>query len=352
MVMADASGRWLLNVLDAASFSCILVAIEEYGRSVAHAGPTMSPQAQLGFLCTGVVLSFLGRKGPKMWHGLWDWVTRESLKQEIAKLKSELTAAKRQSVEIPVSSLQVLSLLGGRPSNAAELVWNWRRMVTNAHGAAKQEKITFAEALVRDASYPDLRPHLRESIRKEIEGLQLRPPTGVVVDPLFSQVLEDVDRIAKDWGLTTEPSDKVALTESQKQPSDEERIKITLPLPGEPLIDKQPLGPSAFSYEVRGKLKSLPQGCEIWLLTADDRAERYWPQGFRRVQYKEQTGDWQGRVHAGNSPLRVIALVAPPTSQQLFRYFQKRGDETGYHSPLDRIPEECQNIASVQTRVP
>jgi hypothetical protein len=131
---------------------------------------------------------------------------------------------------------------------------------------------------------------------------------------------------------------------------EEEKITITLPQRGEALIDKQPLGPASFSHLVRGKLKSLPEGHMIWLLTADDRTEHYWPQGFYPVQYDQQTGEWHGRIHAGRSPLRIVALIAPPTSQQLFRYFQKRGDETKFFSPLDKIPAECQNVASVQTR--
>jgi hypothetical protein len=134
--------------------------------------------------------------------------------------------------------------------------------------------------------------------------------------------------------------------------SDADKIKITLPKHAETLIDKQPLGPNSFSYIVRGTLKSLPDGHMIWLLTADDQTEQYWPQGFQSVQYNQQTGEWQGRVHVGRSPLRIVALVAPPTSQQLFRYFQSRGDETKVYSPLDRIPEECDNIATVQTRIP
>jgi hypothetical protein len=142
-------------------------------------------------------------------------------------------------------------------------------------------------------------------------------------------------------------------TESAQEadPPDGERIKITLPQQGEALIDKQPLGPASFSYIVRGQLKSLPEGHTIWLLTADERTEQYWPQGFETVQYNEQTGLWQGRIHAGNSPLRVVALVAPPTSQQLFRYFQKRGNETKIYAPLDRIPAECRNVTTVQTRL-
>ena len=90
--MADTSGNWLSNVLDTASFCFILVAIEEFGRSVASVGPTMSPRAQFGFFFGGVALSFLGKKGGKAWHGLWDWLTSKSLKEEIARLKVEIAA--------------------------------------------------------------------------------------------------------------------------------------------------------------------------------------------------------------------------------------------------------------------
>jgi hypothetical protein len=131
--------------------------------------------------------------------------------------------------------------------------------------------------------------------------------------------------------------------------TDDQKVQITLPLHGQSLSDPQPLGPNSVSYVVRGKLKSLPEGHKIWLITADERAELYWPQTFYPVQFNKETGDWHGRVNPGRSPLQVFAVVAPPTSQDLFRYFQKRGDETKRFVPLNRIPPECRNVASVQT---
>jgi hypothetical protein len=137
---------------------------------------------------------------------------------------------------------------------------------------------------------------------------------------------------------------------------DEEKIKITLPSNGEALIDKQPLGQS-FSYAVRGTLKSLPEGCKIWLLTSDQ--DKYWPQTFYLAQYGEATGNWEGRIHTGSNRLRIIALVASPTSQQFFRYYQKVGnlrqrnqEKTPCYEPLDAIPAECRNLASVNTQTP
>jgi hypothetical protein len=130
-------------------------------------------------------------------------------------------------------------------------------------------------------------------------------------------------------------------------------IQITHPRPGEMLTDPQPLGSDSVSYIVRGKLKSLPEEHSIWLLTQDERSGQVWPQGFYPVQFDEQTGEWHGRVNVlGRSLLRLYAVVAPPTSQDLFRYFQKRGDETRHFVPLNRVPPECRNIHSVQARVP
>jgi len=141
--------------------------------------------------------------------------------------------------------------------------------------------------------------------------------------------------------------------------SEEEKIKITLPLDGEALTGEKRLGPNSVSYAVHGTLKSLPADCEIWLITTDKRTRQYWPQGFADVHYDRPTGTWRGEVHSGRSPLQVVAVVAPPTSQQLFRYYQKLGDlrqqkneSKPWHQPLDAIPAECRNVASVNTQEP
>jgi hypothetical protein len=47
------------------------------------------------------------------------------------------------------------------------------------------------------------------------------------------------------------------------------KIKIVSPRPQEPLSDPQPLGPG-HSFVVRGTLKKLPKGHEIWVMTQDD----------------------------------------------------------------------------------
>ena len=127
---------------------------------------------------------------------------RTRASQRVEPPLSEIPAAEQKVAQ------QKLPLGPLVPPNAAELVWNWRRMVTNAHNIAREENISFPEALIRDPSFPDLRPHLRESVRNAIEGVHIwRLPQGTLtpMDPLFNAVLEDVDRTAKQWGLPTEP---------------------------------------------------------------------------------------------------------------------------------------------------
>jgi hypothetical protein len=141
-----------------------------------------------------------------------------------------------------------------------------------------------------------------------------------------------------------------------------QQIKITFPRSGEVLDGKKPLG-KGFSYEVRGKLKHLPKGHEIWLLVRDEFSTRVWPQGFERVQFDSSDGSWRGRINpalSGPTNVTIIAVVAPPTSRDFFQYFQRVGDRTRTmpspdgpsYEPLARVPPECTNVAEVQAKKP
>ena len=132
-----------------------------------------------------------------------------------------------------------------------------------------------------------------------------------------------------------------------------QRIKITHPRPQEILTDPEPLG-SGFAYPVRGTLRRLPKGHQIWLLNQDDSKGFVWPQGFFAVEYNPIDRTWFGKISgSGNPNVRIVAVVAPPTSQDFFKYFQKLGPMRGYQfEPLPRIPPECVNQDSVQARIP
>jgi hypothetical protein len=131
------------------------------------------------------------------------------------------------------------------------------------------------------------------------------------------------------------------------------QIQITSPRPMEALTDRQPLG-QMWQFPVRGTLKRLPGDHEIWLLNQDEKTGLLRPQGFSIVKYDPDQGIWHGMVCSNEHvSLRIIAVVAPPTSCDFFRYFQHIGQQRDYtFEPLKRIPPECRNMASVQTNVP
>jgi hypothetical protein len=132
-----------------------------------------------------------------------------------------------------------------------------------------------------------------------------------------------------------------------------QRIKITHPRPNETLTDPEPLG-QARAFPIRGTLKKLPAHHEIWLLTQDEASERLWPQGFYNVKYDHQQQTWVGKINgSGRKNVKIIAVVAPPTSQDFFRYYQHLGGLRGNQfEPLSRVPAECRNQTSVQAQIP
>jgi hypothetical protein len=130
------------------------------------------------------------------------------------------------------------------------------------------------------------------------------------------------------------------------------RIEITSPEPRTPLQGKRSDG-TTFSYEVTGKLKRLPDKHEVWLLTQDELSGKVWPQGFSRVQFNPERGTWTGRI--GGTPgqsVKIVAVVAPPTSVDFFRYYQEICNRGAEYEPLRDVPFECTNRASVQAVLP
>jgi hypothetical protein len=129
-------------------------------------------------------------------------------------------------------------------------------------------------------------------------------------------------------------------------------ISIVHPRPNEVLTEPEPLG-SGLCFPIRGRLKYLPKGHEIWILSQDEVSGLVWPQGFFAVQYDPSEGTWLGKISgSGKQNVKIVAVVAPPTSQDYFRYFQEMGNKNNYqYRPLKRIPPECRNQAHVQARI-
>jgi hypothetical protein len=132
------------------------------------------------------------------------------------------------------------------------------------------------------------------------------------------------------------------------------KIRITVPQQREKpetLQDAQAWGQD-YSFGVEGTLRHLPKEHQIWLLTQDESSGQVRPQGFSSVTYNPDNKRWLGRVIARpGSRVKVVAVVAPPTSHDFFTYYQKHGSKTNW-APLERIPAECSNQHAVQAIAP
>jgi hypothetical protein len=132
----------------------------------------------------------------------------------------------------------------------------------------------------------------------------------------------------------------------------DDQIQITFPPNGGVLGNQQPKWGKGFSYVVRGTLKQRPHDHTIWLLNAnkpDIRAAQR-PQDPAEVTYDEKNGEWEGRVFLPYSQTStfVNAVVAPPTSQQFFIYYQQYGES----KPMAGIPIECKKTAQIFVKAP
>jgi hypothetical protein len=116
--MAGTSAGWIRGTIDNASFCCTLVGIEECSRSLTHFGPTMPWYLWSGFIGVGVVLSFLGDKGPKLWRSIAAWPgapkrLADALAENV-ELKKQLAQGKPSTTKIPqitgeFSNVQIIS---------------------------------------------------------------------------------------------------------------------------------------------------------------------------------------------------------------------------------------------------
>lgn len=131
------------------------------------------------------------------------------------------------------------------------------------------------------------------------------------------------------------------------------QIRITHPRPLETLSDPEALG-NGHCFRVTGTLKHLPTNHEIWLLTEDEVTGRVWPQGFFSVQFDSHQRTWTGKINgSGRKQVKITAVVAPPTARDFFRYYQRMGGlRDNKFEPLEGVPVECKNRASMQALIP
>jgi hypothetical protein len=106
------------------------------------------------------------------------------------------------------------------------------------------------------------------------------------------------------------------------------------------------------AHAVHGTLKHLPKDHRVWLLVMNEGASKIWPQSFAPVEYSKEQGTWQGWITAfGWTNITIVAVVAPPTTQEYFNYFQRAGPKTSFE-PILAIQYECKYRDRVQAKVP
>ena len=130
------------------------------------------------------------------------------------------------------------------------------------------------------------------------------------------------------------------------------QIAITYPRADDILSEPKPLG-TGRTFPVRGTFKYLPKDHTVWLLIEDDQTAHVRPQNFEIIR-DDVAKTWEGRIWgSGMGRVKIIAVIAPPTSQDFFRYYRHLGELRGHvYEPLQRIPPECRHRVSVQCRLP
>jgi hypothetical protein len=120
------------------------------------------------------------------------------------------------------------------------------------------------------------------------------------------------------------------------------KIKITSPLTGQTLRNPERTADNLVVYTVRGTLKHLPTDHRIWLVTQEEVSGQIRPHGFRLPRHNKDRGEWEGWINSTHRRAKIIAVVAPPTLDDFFNYWQMHGKETQW-APIPRLPAECRN---------
>jgi hypothetical protein len=187
-------------------------------------------------------------------------------------------------------------------------------------------------------------------IKGPLKDFQAAAPFDNKVE--MQRVLEQIDVVMgdpgnKNWrgtfnGLWSMVGEKI------KNLDDLDKIEITSPKDGGVLVEQiKHRNDEAFTYLVRGTLKHLQKDHHIWLLNSNKEGQ-VWPQAPVTTR-DEVSGKWEGRVYLQTkyNGTFINAVVAPPTSQQLFEYYHLHGKTARSWIPLSTMPPECQNVARV-----
>jgi hypothetical protein len=128
------------------------------------------------------------------------------------------------------------------------------------------------------------------------------------------------------------------------------RPQITITSPRTVLEGGKP-DDAARRYPVLGTLTHLPDDHTIWVLNEGDRG-KVWPQS--KVVWHSERSEWEGSTFVWNSQpsIKIVAVVAPPTSNQLFEFYQVVHEATKEWVAIPRLPGECTVVDRVHPHKP
>ena len=127
------------------------------------------------------------------------------------------------------------------------------------------------------------------------------------------------------------------------------RIEITSPREREVALSERREESGPHAYRVRGRLKRKPAMADVWLLVEDESTGCVWPQV--RAEYDKVTREWSGLVWDLRKPsAKIVAVVAPRTSDDFFSYYSKHARTTDWAS-ISRLPSEITNSAFVRVKI-
>jgi hypothetical protein len=134
-----------------------------------------------------------------------------------------------------------------------------------------------------------------------------------------------------------------------------QRIAITDPV-NHGLLGVAEQRAGVVAHSLHGTIKHLRKDHKIWLVVVNESGDQFWPQGFAPVETNEANGTWRGYIHAFDwqykwQNITITAVIAPPTTQDYFNYFQRVGKKTDY-AALSAIPAECKWRGTIQAKLP
>ena len=136
-------------------------------------------------------------------------------------------------------------------------------------------------------------------------------------------------------------------------------IEIEHPRNGQRIdLPKRREDDGGFKYQVSGRLSRIDPNQELWMLNQNVTTGEVWPQS--PVTPNKESGKWSAHVYLYLGKTRILAVIAPPTAQQLFRYYfythgkysKKCEKLKPVWLPLRYVPKECRVQDMVDIEVP